>query len=45
MAITVEDLKKYLRIDYDEENDLLESFLSGAKSYLVDAVNDFEKNY
>lgn len=45
MSVTVADVKKYLRIDYDEEDDLLESFLSGAQSYLVDAVTDFEKHY
>lgn len=45
MAITVADLKKYLRIDCDAEDDLLERFLSGARSYLVDAVTDFEKFY
>lgn len=45
MSITVADLKKYLRIDYADEDDLLEKFLLTAQSYLVDAVTDFEKFY
>lgn len=45
MAITVADLKKYLRIDYADEDELLENFLSAAQSYLVDAVTDFEQLY
>lgn len=45
MAVTVADLKKYLRIDYADEDDLLGNFLTAAQSYLVDAVTDFEKNY
>lgn len=45
MAVTLSDIKKYLRIDISDEDELLEEFLKAAQSYLVDAVTDFEKYY
>lgn len=45
MAVTVADLKKYLRIDYADEDDLLENFLSTAESYLSNAITDYAEHY
>ena len=45
MAVTVADLKKYLRIDTAEEDDLLESFLVTAENYLSNAITDYAEHY
>ena len=45
MAVTVADLKKYLRIDDNEEDDLLEHFLNTAESYLSNAITDYAAHY
>ena len=41
VMITVEDLKQYLRIDGDEEDELLEAFIGTATAYLTGAVEDY----
>jgi uncharacterized phage protein (predicted DNA packaging) len=33
----IEDIKKYLRIDYDGEDDQLQDFVSAAEEYLANA--------
>lgn len=43
--ITVDDLKKYLRIDGDEEDELLEAFIGTAITYLSGAVDDYYTLY
>ena len=45
MSITVEQVKKYLRIDVADEDDLLENFLSMAESYLSNAITDYAEHY
>lgn len=41
MAITLEKVKNYLRIDTDHEDTLLEQFMAAAESYLVAAVDGY----
>ena len=45
MAVTLEKLKAYLRIDSDYEDELLNDFLNDAKAYLKGAVSNFDENY
>lgn len=45
MAVTVAKLKSYLRIDLDDEDELLQDFLTTARVYLAGAVTGFEENY
>lgn len=45
MAITVDDLKKYLRIDGDEEDELLEVFIGTAITYISGAVDGYFTRY
>ena len=41
--LTLEEAKNYLRIDYDEDDTLLQSLMIAAIDYLRDAINDFDK--
>lgn len=41
MAITLEQVKNYLRIDADHEDSLLLQFIAAADSYLVAAVDGY----
>ncbi|WP_029544559.1 head-tail connector protein [Selenomonas sp. AB3002] len=41
MAVTLAQVKDYLRIDADHENALLGTFMAAADSYLVAAVDGF----
>ena len=45
MAVTIADVKKYLRIDTTEEDDLLGNFLSAADSYLGNAITNYSEYY
>lgn len=45
MAVTVADLKKYLRVDGNEEDDLLAHFLAAAESYLSNAITNYAEYY
>lgn len=45
MAITVSDLKQYLRIDGSEEDELLEALIGTALTYLTGAVDDYFTMY
>lgn len=45
MSVTVEGLKIYLRIDGNDEDDLLESFLAAAESYMRNAISNFGEFY
>lgn len=40
--MTVDEAKLYLRIDGDDENELIEALIASADSYLKMAVDDFE---
>ncbi|RKM55417.1 phage gp6-like head-tail connector protein [Butyrivibrio sp. CB08] len=49
MLVSVEEAKKYLRVDYDEEDQLIESLIKGAMEIVsavsrldVEAVNESE---
>ena len=41
--LTLEEAKNYLRIDYDDDDLLLQSLLVATMDYLRDAINDFDK--
>lgn len=43
--ITLEKVKKYLRIDSDVEDDLIQNFLDVAESYLSNAITSYEELY
>ena len=45
MAVTLEDVKLYLRIDGDAEDSLLQACMAAADSYLISAVSDFSACY
>ncbi|PHG55647.1 head-tail connector protein [Bacillus toyonensis] len=39
MVLTVEEAKKYLRVDGDEEDDLITSFVEAAEIYIKNATS------
>ncbi|PEQ51705.1 head-tail connector protein [Bacillus cereus] len=39
MVLTVEEAKKYLRVDGDEEDDLITSFIEAAEIYIKNATS------
>lgn len=41
--LTLEEAKNYLRIDYDDDDLLLQSLLVATMDYLRDAINGFDK--
>lgn len=41
--LTLEEIKNYLRIDYDEDDKLLQSLQVAATAYLQDAICDLEQ--
>ena len=43
--MTLEKVKLYLRVDGNEEDDLLESFLNAAESYLSNAITNYADYY
>lgn len=45
MAITLDDAKNYLRIDYDYDDDFILQCIASATSYMKNAVSDFETLY
>lgn len=45
MSVTVETVKKYLRVDYDDEDGLLENLIEAAESYLHNAISDYDALY
>lgn len=45
MAVSLSDVKLYLRIDGDAEDSLLQACMAAAESYLISAVSDYETNY
>ena len=45
MAVTLANLKEYLRIDIDAEDTLLTQCLSAADAYLNNAITDYATNY
>lgn len=40
--LTLEEAKNYLRIDYDEDDSLLQSLMTVTVDYLRDAIDDFD---
>lgn len=46
MSVTLEEAKKYLRVDYDDEDELIESFIGTGQKLCADTlripVNDSE---
>lgn len=45
MAVSLSDVKLYLRIDGDAEDSLLQACMAAAESYLVSAVSGYKDNY
>lgn len=43
MFLDLEQVKNYLRIDYEEDDVLLRSLMTAAEAYLSDAICDLEK--
>ena len=44
MAITLTDVKTYLRVDFDCDDGLLNQCLTAAESYLENAISDYQSN-
>lgn len=44
MAVTLEEVKIYLRIDTDIEDNFLTQCMAAADSYLGNAIDDFQEN-
>ena len=44
MAITLTDVKTYLRVDFDCDDGLLNRCLTAAESYLENAISDYKTN-
>lgn len=40
--ISFEDIKNYLRVDFDDDNALIEMLIDTAKQYISDAVGNFD---
>lgn len=45
MAVTVANVKKYLRIDDVAEDDLIKNFLDTAESYVRNAISNYDEYY
>lgn len=43
MLLGIEDVKNYLRIDYNEDDNLLQSLMVAAENYLNDAICNLEE--
>ena len=43
MLLKIEDVKNYLRIDYDEDDNLLQSLMVAAENYLNAAICNLEE--
>lgn len=43
VILTLEEAKNYLRIDYEEDDSLLEILISSATSYLERAIDNFNE--
>ena len=41
MAVTLEQVKTYLRVDLEVEDDLIKQCMRGAQSYLTNAIDKF----
>ena len=41
MAVTLEQVKTYLRVDLDVEDGLIKQCMRGAESYLTNAIDNF----
>lgn len=44
MAITLADVKTYLRVDFDVDDGLLNQCMAAAESYLENAISDYKTN-
>ncbi|WP_313991510.1 head-tail connector protein [uncultured Selenomonas sp.] len=44
MAVTLAQVKLYLRIDIDDEDELLGQCMKGAEAYLVNAIDNFSEH-
>ena len=42
MLLTIEETKPFIRVDYDDDDSLIELLIKNAEIYLRDSVNDFE---
>ena len=39
MTVTVEEMKNYLRIDYEDDDSLIENFITAAKKQCMDILD------
>lgn len=44
MAISLSDVKTYLRVDFDYDDGLLNQCIAATESYLENAISDFKTN-
>ena len=44
-VLTLEEVKDYLRIDFDEDDEQLLGLILAATAYLKDAIDDFSENF
>lgn len=44
MLLKIEEVKNYLRIDYDEDDNLLQSLMVAAENYLNDAICNLKEH-
>lgn len=38
----IEEVKSYIRVDYDDDDTLIELLINNAENYLRDAISDFD---
>ena len=43
MAVSLAQVKVYLRMDMDDENDMLDQCMKGAEAYLINAIDNFSE--
>lgn len=43
--LELDEVKTYLRVDYEDDDNLIKSLITLAQSYLVSAIDDFETKY
>lgn len=42
MLLTIEEAKLFLRVDYDDEDNLIDLLINNAEIYLKDAIDDYD---
>jgi len=42
MVISLEEVKTFIRVDYDDDDNLIELLIDNAENYLKDAIDDYD---